>query len=144
MAEVKISGTGGLPAGVALTGTEAFPADQGSPPSTVYLTAAQIRTYAQANLAPVAASGSAGDITSGTLDAARLPIATATTVGVVSVTSGLSVTAGGALSANVRSVAGRTGDIVLTATDVSAQKVITSGTAAPTGGSDGDIYLRYT
>jgi hypothetical protein len=25
-----------------------------------------------------------------------------------------------------------------------AQKVITSGTAAPTGGSSGDIYLRYT
>ena len=73
MAEVKISGTGGLPAGVALTGTEAFPADQGSPPSTVYLTAAQIRTYAQANLAPVAASGSASDITSGTLNTARLP-----------------------------------------------------------------------
>jgi hypothetical protein len=23
------------------------------------------------------------------------------------------------------------------------QKTITSGTAAPTGGSDGDIYLRY-
>lgn len=45
MAEVKISGAGGLPAGVALTGTEAFPADQGSPPSTVHLTAAQIRTY---------------------------------------------------------------------------------------------------
>lgn len=27
---------------------------------------------------------------------------------------------------------------------LSAQKTITSGTAAPTGGSDGDIYLQYT
>jgi len=26
----------------------------------------------------------------------------------------------------------------------SGQKTITSGTAAPTGGSSGDIYLRYT
>jgi len=107
----------------------------------------------------------ASAIQAGTMATARLPIATATAVGVVSVTSGLSVTAGGALSANVRSVAGRTGDIVITAadvtavqtvngkagtaltithTDVTAQKVITSGTAAPTGGSDGDIYLRYT
>lgn len=29
-------------------------------------------------------------------------------------------------------------------TTLSAQKTITSGTAAPTGGSDGDIYLQYT
>lgn len=29
-------------------------------------------------------------------------------------------------------------------TTMGAQKTITSGTAAPTGGSDGDIYLRYT
>jgi hypothetical protein len=27
---------------------------------------------------------------------------------------------------------------------VTVQKTITSGTAAPSGGSDGDIYLRYT
>lgn len=29
-------------------------------------------------------------------------------------------------------------------TTLSAQKTITSGTAAPTGGSDGDIYLQYS
>jgi hypothetical protein len=29
-------------------------------------------------------------------------------------------------------------------TTLSAQKTITSGTAAPTGGADGDIYLQYT
>lgn len=29
-------------------------------------------------------------------------------------------------------------------TTLSAQKTITSGTASPTGGSDGDIYLQYT
>jgi hypothetical protein len=30
-----------------------------------------------------------------------------------------------------------------TVTWQSAQKTITSGTAAPTGGADGDIYLQY-
>jgi precorrin-6B methylase 1 len=29
-------------------------------------------------------------------------------------------------------------------TTLSAQKTITSGTAAPTGGANGDIYLQYT
>lgn len=32
----------------------------------------------------------------------------------------------------------------LSPSDIGAQKTITSGTAIPTGGSSGDIYLRYT
>jgi hypothetical protein len=32
----------------------------------------------------------------------------------------------------------------VTVTISDAQKIITSGTAAPSGGSDGDIYLQYT
>lgn len=36
------------------------------------------------------------------------------------------------------------GSDALTPSAIGAQKAITSGTAAPTGGSDGDIYLRYT
>ena len=39
--------------------------------------------------------------------------------------------------AAVTSVNGATGAVTV-------QKTITSGTAAPAGGSDGDIYLRYT
>jgi hypothetical protein len=36
------------------------------------------------------------------------------------------------------------GSDALTASDIGAQKTITSGTAAPSGGSSGDIYLRYS
>lgn len=37
-----------------------------------------------------------------------------------------------------------TGDLILSGTATGLQKTITSGTAAPTGGVDGDIYLQYT
>lgn len=48
-------------------------------------------------------------------------------------------------NAPVKSVAGKTGIVLLNVQDVSeAQKVITSGTAEPSGGVDGDIYLQYT
>lgn len=36
------------------------------------------------------------------------------------------------------------GSDALTPADIGAQKTITSGTAAPTGGADGDIYLQYS
>lgn len=36
------------------------------------------------------------------------------------------------------------GNIATARTNIDAQKTITSGTAAPTGGSSGDIYLRYS
>ena len=65
-----------------------------------------------------------------------LPDATVSVKGGVIVGSGLSVSSG-TISANVTSVNGATGAVTV-------QKTITSGTAAPTGGSDGDIYLRYT
>jgi len=119
-----------------------------------------------------------------------LPSATTSSLGGVVVGAGLSVN-GGTVSANVVSVAGRTGTVTISSSDVSglptagtggtnycagndsrlsdnrtptahasshasggadaitpssigAQKTITSGTAFPTGGSSGDIYLRYT
>jgi hypothetical protein len=50
------------------------------------------------------------------------------------------------VTGTVAVVNGGTGatDAATARTNLSAQKVITSGTAAPTGGSDGDIYLQYT
>jgi hypothetical protein len=75
------------------------------------------------SLAAIATSGSAGDLTSGTVPTARLSVATTTAVGVVSSSSGLSITAAGALSADVRSVAGRTGAITLSTADVSGNLV---------------------
>jgi len=182
MAEVKISGTGGLPAGVALTGTEAFPADQGSPPSTVYLTAAQIRTYASSNTVatPSQITADQNDYAGATADVNRLSSDAARNItGFSAGVSGqaiLLVNVGsfaitlkhqntGSTAAN-RVIVPWAGDCVLAAnggsvtlvydaTDLrwraqgltnnyTLQKTITSGTAAPTGGSDGDIYLRYT
>jgi hypothetical protein len=61
----------------------------------------------------------ASDVQSGVFNIERLPVATTTAAGVVSASSGLGITGGGALSANVRSVAGRTGDVTLSGGDVS-------------------------
>jgi len=72
-----------------------------------------------ASFTPASHTHDASAIQAGTLATARLPIATATAIGVASASSGLAITAGGALSANVRSVAGRTGDVTLTGSDVS-------------------------
>jgi len=62
---------------------------------------------------------SADDITSGTINRDRLPVATTKAIGAVQASSGLAVDGSGHLSANVRSVAGRTGDVTLTGSDVS-------------------------
>jgi hypothetical protein len=56
-----------------------------------------------------------------TLAGTDINVATTTALGVVQVGAGLTATAG-----------------------VLATYVITSGTAAPSGGSSGDIYLRYS
>jgi hypothetical protein len=75
----------------------------------------------------------AADITSGTLDVARLPLATASVAGAVIVGSGLGVTSG-TVSANVTSVAGRTGAVTIAAADVSGlASIATSGSASDLG-----------
>jgi len=81
-------------------------------------------------LATIATSGSASDLSAGTVPAARLPAATTTTAGAVIVGSGLAVSSG-TISASVTSVAGRTGAVTLSASDVSG--VVPSTTTGITG-----------
>jgi len=81
-------------------------------------------------LATIATSGSASDLGIGTVPAARLPAATTSTAGAVIVGTGLSVSSG-TVSAAVTSVAGRTGAVTLTSSDVSG--VIPSSTSGITG-----------
>jgi len=84
-------------------------------------------------LASVATSGSASDLSAGTIPAARIPAATTTTIGGVIVGSGLSVSTG-TVSANVTTVAGRTGAVTIAASDVSGLATIaTSGSASDLG-----------
>ena len=121
----------------------------------------------------------AGDIASGTLDAARLPTLDsenlkAGSVGATQLADGavvteklgrasvtaekiaaLAITA--ALIANKTITAAKIADGTITATQLAdgipytkfglaanQVRTITAGTAAPSGGSDGDIYLKYT
>jgi hypothetical protein len=95
---------------------------------TVLLTAGDVSGFAA-----VATSGSASDLSTGTLASACLPAATTSTLGAVSVGTGLSVTAG-AVSANVQSVAGKTGAVTLALTDVSgADNIVFSKISGITG-----------
>jgi hypothetical protein len=115
--------------------------------SGVLTTATTISAATQVSgLATVATSGSASDLGSGTIPVARLPLATTTTAGAIIVGSGLSV-ASGTVSAAVTSVAGRTGAITLTTSDVSGlgtlatQSGTFSGTSSGTNTGDQTITL---
>jgi hypothetical protein len=76
-----------LPSATALAGTEVLAGVQGG--ANVKVTATQIRTFVVASLATVASSGSASDLSAGTLGAARLPAFS----GDISTSAGSSVTA---------------------------------------------------
>jgi hypothetical protein len=84
------------------------------------------------------------------LVAKDMPIATAALVGGVSVSAGLSITVGGALSANLTTVAGRIGDVVLGVADVAgaaplASPALTGFPTAPTqAASDNSTNIATT
>ncbi|BAG41630.1 hypothetical protein [Ralstonia phage phiRSL1] len=114
-----VTGVGG-----ALLASPAFTGTPTAPTATAGTNTTQIATTAFVQAA----------ITSG------VPIATTTTLGGVIVKAGLTVDASGNLSANVTTVAGRTGDVVLAVGDVSGAASLSSpaftGTpTAPTAAS---------
>jgi hypothetical protein len=89
-----------------------------------------------ANTFMAAPSSSSGAVGFRTLAASDLPLATTSAVGAVSVSTGLTVTSG-VLTANVVTVAGRTGNVVLAVSDVSgaaplASPALTGTPTAPT------------
>jgi len=77
-------------------------------------------------LATIATSGSASDLSTGTVPAGRIPAATNSSIGGVIVGTGLAVSSG-TISANVVSVQGRTGTVTITTTELSAVTSIVSG-----------------
>jgi hypothetical protein len=87
---------------------------------------------------------SALDITVDVFDRDRLPFATSKAVGVVQASAGLTVNGVGHLSADVQSVAGRTGAITISTTDVSLFATAAAA-AAPVqnvNGSTGAVVLN--
>lgn len=139
-----VSSVQGRTGTVTLTATDLTAAATSHTHSTTDIT---LFTIAAAAAAPVqSVAGRTGavvlvadDITAGTIDRGRLPVATTKANGVVQASSGLSVDGSGHLTANVRSVAGRTGDVTLSGGDVSG--VVTglnslSGAVAIVAGSN--------
>lgn len=122
-----------------LTGTPTIPSAYTLPAATASVlggvkqgantTIAADGTISVSGLATVATSGSASDLSAGTLPVARLPLATVSAAGAMIVGSGLSVS-GGTVSAAVTSVNTKTGAVVLAASDVGA---IASNTTGITG-----------
>ena len=126
----------------------------GNLPLASALTGAEVAVIAQGGFTrqtPLSAIAAlvtnASQLTAGTVAAALLPVATTLAPGMVSVGSGLTVAAG-LLSANVTSVAGRTGAVTVTPADLplpSADLLVGNGagTAAPVALS-GDATLTAT
>lgn len=135
-----------LPPASALTGFEVFPAVQGL--ADVGATPNQIKTFVLAALAAVASSGSAADLASGTLAAARLPAfsgdvsssagSSALSIGVNKVTRGmLAATTGAALLGTT--AAGNVGDLT-----VSQVKALLALTHADIGYNVNNQAASYT
>jgi hypothetical protein len=114
--------------------------------STDVITALGSQTKNTFLAAPTAANGA---VTFRGISASDLPLATASTIGGVSVSTGLTVTAG-VLTANVVTVAGRSGAVVLNIADVTgaaplASPVFTGNPTAPTPvTTDNDTSIATT
>jgi hypothetical protein len=111
------------------------------------------RTTASAGAIEQITVGSGLSLSAGTLTATGGGSGTVTSVDVSGGTTGLTTSGGPVTGAGTITLAGTlavanggTGatDAVTARSNLTAQKTITSGTAAPSGGSDGDIYLQYT
>jgi hypothetical protein len=125
-------------------------------------TAIAIASTAVSGLATVATSGSATNLTAGTLPAARLPTTAVTagsyTYGSFTVDSAgrLTAASNGAapISAVLTGYSSTTGTVAATDTilqaigklngNIAAKASVTASTADPSGGNDGDIWIKYT
>lgn len=101
-----------------------------------------VTQYGAALFAALSHSHAASDITSGTLDIARIPTGSSSTSVCIGNDSRLSDTR--TPTDNTVSTAKIVDGAVTLVKTTGIQKAITSGTAAPSGGSDGDIYLQYS
>jgi hypothetical protein len=110
-------------------GTSAFSA---AVSGTDYLAPFGSQTQAHVYAAP---SGSAGTPSFRALVASDIPTLNQNTTGTAANVTGTVAVANGGTGAT---------DAATARSNLTAQKTITSGTAAPSGGSDGDIYLQYT
>lgn len=151
-----------LPAASALGGTEVLPSVQAG--GDVKVTANQLKTFVLSGLAAVASSGSAADLTTGTLAAARLPAlsgdvtssggSAATTIanGAVSLTKMANVATGtvfyrktaGSGSPEVQTLATLKTDLALTAADISRSVTTQAGTAYTLALADRETWIRFS
>lgn len=88
-----------------------------------------------ANRFYAAPNGTSGSPTFRAIVAADIPTLNQNTTGTAANVTGTVAVANGGTGAT---------DAATARSNLTAQKTITSGTAAPSGGSDGDIYLQYT
>jgi hypothetical protein len=79
--------------------------------------------------------GNGTNVVMAAIQAADVPTLNQNTTGTAANVTGTVAVANGGTGAT---------DAATARSNLTAQKTITSGTAAPTGGSDGDIYLQYT
>lgn len=127
----SVSGTGTV-SGITLSGTVTSSGNL-TLGGTLAVTPANFASQT-ANTILAAPNGSAGAPTFRALVAADIPTLNQNTTGTAANVTGTVAVANGGTGAT---------DAATARTNLSAQKTITSGTAAPSGGVDGDIYLQY-
>jgi hypothetical protein len=118
-----------------------------SPTATLAAGTERLNLNLSTGLLATASITASGTVTLGTYTVGTLPSASANTRAIAYVTDsnvgtfGAVASAGGSLGVTVYS---NGTNWLVSGGSVQPQKTITSGTAAPSGGVDGDIYLQYT